>query len=61
LENVVSGVNYQLMMARREIYEYPMGGLAIVKSLRVGVIVEMFYGGRPSGEKMLGLCVVIEG
>jgi hypothetical protein len=38
-----------------------MGGLAIVKSLRVGVIVEMFYEGRPSGEKMLGLCLVIEG
>jgi hypothetical protein len=48
-------------MARGEIYEYPMGGLAIVKSLRVGVVVEMFHEGRPSGEKMLRLCLVIKG
>jgi hypothetical protein len=54
------GVNSKLIMARRDIYEYPMDGLAIVKSLRVGVIVEMLYEGWPSGEKVLGLCVVIK-
>jgi hypothetical protein len=43
------------MMARREFCVYPMGELTIVKRLRVGVIVEMFYGGRLSGEEILGL------
>lgn len=34
---------------------YPMVELTIVERLRVGVIVEMFYGGRLSGEEILEL------
>jgi hypothetical protein len=38
-------VNFELMIARREIYVYPMGELTIVRRLRVGVAAEMFYAG----------------
>jgi hypothetical protein len=58
LGKVTSGVNFELMMARREIYVYPIGELTIVERLRVGVIAEMFYGGCLLGE---GILEVLQG
>jgi hypothetical protein len=55
LGNVASGVNFELMMARREIYVYPMGELTVVRRLRVGVVDERFYASRLSWAEILRL------
>jgi hypothetical protein len=49
------------MMARREIYVYPLAELTIVKRLRVRVIVEMFYGVVFRGRRYWVFCRVIKG
>jgi hypothetical protein len=52
---VASGVNFELMMFRREIYVYPMGELTIVGRLRAGVVDERFYASRLSWAEILRL------
>ena len=61
LENVASGVNFELMMSMREIYVYPMGELTIVRRLRVGAVNKGFRPVVFRGRKCWGFCWVIKG